>query len=72
MPRWQYNLYVGKEVCTEKAWFNRREKVSGAGFEPGHRSLRRSTLYDENALAHYSTDRWGFGGKIIKNRNGIV
>ena len=32
--------------------------VSGAGFEPGHRSLRRSSLYDENALAHSCTGLW--------------
>ena len=33
-----------------KHMINRRKKVSEAGFEPGHRSRRISTLYDENTL----------------------
>ena len=37
--------------------------MSGAGFEPGHRSRRISSLYDENALAQTSTESCGFGEK---------
>ena len=40
--------------------------MSGAGFEPGHRSRRISSLYDENALAHISTVGYEFGRRIIQ------
>ena len=44
--------------------------MSGAGFEPGHKSRRISSLYDENALAQTSTDRCGFGGKSKEKLTG--
>jgi hypothetical protein len=60
---WQGNVNI-------KAMWNSRKIALGVGFEPGQLSRRKAMLYDENALAHCSTDSCRFGENITKNRIG--